>query len=151
VPVTRIDNFVQEVVNLALREGTVPSFVASIDRPPLGAAPIPLFHQLVQLHADLNGRSVETPILPATGGTESAAQSSAIWRCNLPVGPAPADGAPLRSLQSHFEEVWAEFLAASRLAPVTALVAGPPRSGKTEFSAKFAEWLAYDCCSVLVV
>ena len=141
VPITHIDNFVQDVAHLLLQDDVVPLYVASIDRPRPGSSPISLYRLLVELHEGLNGQASATSLLPAKGGTEGGSPSGSLWRCSLPVAAATADDsrAPHRSLRTHFPEVWAEFLAASALLPVTALVAGPPRCGKTEFSAKLAE------------
>lgn len=139
VPVVHISSFVRLVLDLAQNNGSADGdvFVPAVDCPVLEGdnAVIPLGALITRFAAILNKGAMGSP------GTELVTPLSPVWNCHLPFASSPVQG----NLLSDVTRVWSEFLAANALQPLSVLLAGPPRMGKSEIAAAVAArytWLS---------
>lgn len=146
VPLTYVASFTSQVIDLALCQDRWPTLVAVIDKPRTGVAPS-FLDTVSALNVSLNSfrpaastsTSVSSTIRAADGPSCSTGQ--ALWKCNIPVAAtAPSssvDDIPSFQVEG-FGPVWEEYLAAKALDPVSVMVVGPPRSGKSELANRIA-------------
>lgn len=136
------------MVNLALCQDKWPTFVAVVDRPRIGFSS-PFLDIVSALDISLNGpqqSNTSRGIRPADGAAANCSSRQALWKCNIPVAAAGAAASPDGAAEvvpsfhvDGFGPVWAEYLAAKALDPVSVLVAGPPRTGKSELAHRIAD------------
>ncbi len=151
IPLTYITSLTNQVVDLALCQDKWPTFVAVVDRPRIGFSS-PFLDIVSALDISLNGprpqqSNTSRGIRPADGAAANCSSRQALWKCNIPVAAAAADSAaPDGAVEvvpsfhvDGFGPVWAEYLAAKALDPVSVLVAGPPRTGKSELAHRIAD------------
>jgi len=161
VPLTYLTSLTNQVIDLALCQDKWPTFVAVVDKPRIGFSSSPFLDIVSTLDISLNGprpqqnssnnnnANMSRDIRPADGAANCSSRQ-ALWKCNIPVAAAAAgagaaaspDGADEVVPSFHvdgFGPVWAEYLAAKALDPVSVLVAGPPRTGKSELAHRIAD------------
>jgi hypothetical protein len=139
VPLTHISSFIRKVGELIINRNQKRSFVPVIDIS-RGAA-VSFFQFVRNIDLFLNGERENCAILPADAEGDQISSACALWQCSIPtsslqVDPSLKSGC---SLQDDFQSVWAEYLSARSLVPLAVLVAGPPRTGKSELAVQLAD------------
>lgn len=132
VPVVNVETFVRFIK--ALAEGEVETnttFVPALDSPVVeNGAVLPLAAVIQRLDVILNGGKSMLGL-----GDSVASERTPLWRCHVPFASSPVPG----NLLSEAHTLWAQFLQHNALQPLSLLVAGPPRLGKTEAVKQLAQ------------
>jgi hypothetical protein len=111
------------------RDGSI--FVPAVDCPVLeNGCPIPFCDIVSRLETQLNGA-----VAPSNLFACDAADRAPEWQCSIPFARSPVQ----TNLLSAAADIWAEFLASNSLRPLSVLLAGPPRLGKSEIAKLVAE------------
>jgi hypothetical protein len=106
-------------------------FVPAVDCPVLeNGSPVPFCDLATRLEAQLNGAATPSNLFAC-----DAADRSPAWQCSIPFARSPVQS----NLLSAAADIWAEFLASNSLRPLSVLLAGPPRLGKSEIAKLLAE------------
>ena len=146
----------------ASADQSLPVFIAAVDKVGSGSAAVPFYDVINNLDRKLNSLSPSSQprllaaedsegagrggnLLPpstvtATGsGTHRRSSPPALWSCHLPFSVAEAVQSQSQLAQGGGDAVWAEYLRANQLSPLSLLVAGPPRCGKTDVAKLVAD------------
>lgn len=139
VPLTHISVFTRKVGELVMNRNQNPWFVPVIDTS-RGTA-VSFFQFVRNIDIFLNGERESFTILPANADGDQLSSVCALWRCSIPMSSLQVDPSltTCGSLQDDFQSVWAEYLSARSLVPLSVLVTGPPRSGKSELAVQIAD------------
>eukprot|EP00597_Dinobryon_sp_UTEXLB2267_P008619 CAMPEP_0170084628 /NCGR_PEP_ID=MMETSP0019_2-20121128/19766_1 /TAXON_ID=98059 /ORGANISM="Dinobryon sp., Strain UTEXLB2267" /LENGTH=617 /DNA_ID=CAMNT_0010300789 /DNA_START=495 /DNA_END=2348 /DNA_ORIENTATION=+ len=150
VPLLHIDSLALKVASLARLALAQRPFPAGFE-PAADPCPLPCQDLLLALHGGINGPPAATQLLAQLGQTGPPAGRpsvrSGLWRSDLWF-PADPPGSLLDRLQGE-HGVWPRFVAAAQLAPVRLLLAGPPRSGKSEACRLIADRLQLEVVDAL--
>jgi hypothetical protein len=135
VPVVSVAGLVALVKGLVDGTTECPTrLIAAVDSPVVEEGTVvPLATILRRFEKVLNGDGAPSGL----GGSQQGAApgAAAAWSCHLPFATSPVPGNLLTDVRS----VWAEFLQKNALQPLSILVAGPPRVGKTDAVKLLAE------------
>lgn len=112
-----------------------PVFVPAVDMPVMeDGAVLPCAEVLRRFSAIVDG-STDLATVPDLRCDCAALGDASAWNLHVPFAAGHVTGNLLTDAQS----VWAEFLKSNSLQPISILLAGPPRVGKSDLARVLAE------------